>query len=247
MNGAVASGWGLIAGLLLTITTAGASTETPAKVLRVYGPGGPHHVLTECADLFEEKHGIDVIVMKALPHDLDRKLPEDGDIYYGGAEYMLEDFDRRNPGVLDMTSAENLHPRRIGIVVRKGNPLNINGIEDLRREGVDILDVKLENMREFHGSTPGRIGNVRHLVYTGQEGIKAWLLNPGIDAWVTYKSWHVSLEDEAEFIEIPGERAVRFTPMAITQRTPHRQEAEKFLAFLRSKEARHIFLKYGWD
>ncbi len=76
------------------------------KVLRVYGPGGPHHVLQECADLFLERSGVDVAIIKALPYDLKRKLPEDGDIYYGGAEYMLEEFDRQNPGILDVSTTE---------------------------------------------------------------------------------------------------------------------------------------------
>jgi accessory colonization factor AcfC len=63
-----------------------ASTDMSNKVLRVYGPGGPHHVLQECADLFHKRSGVEVAVIKALPHDLKRKLHEDGDIYYGGAE-----------------------------------------------------------------------------------------------------------------------------------------------------------------
>jgi len=239
--------WGLVGGVLLLAATAGASTENPPKTLRVYGPGGPHHVLEECADLFQEKHGVNVVVIKALPHDLVEKLGEDGDIYYGGAEYMLEEFNRRNPEVLDMTSVEKLHPRRIGIVVRKGNPLAIRGIEDLKREEVDLLDVKLENMRQLHGALPGKSGDIRRFVYTGQEGVGAWLSTPEIDAWVTYKSWHVSLEADSDFIEIPGDHALRFTPVALTHRTPHRQEAMHFITFLKSEAARRIFQEHGWD
>ena len=239
--------WGVVCGLLLLAGAAGGSTEMPAKVLRVYGPGGPHHVLTECAERFREKHGLTVAVIRALPHELEQRLREDGDIYYGGAEYMLEEFAQRNPGVLDVSSAENLHPRRIGIVVRKGNPLNIDGIEDLAGEDVDLLDVRLENMRHFHGDRPGQGSNIRRLVFTGQQGVAAWLASPEIDAWVTYKSWHVRLEADADFIEIPGEQALRYTPVALTQRTPHRQEALQFISYLKSEEARRIFAEHGWD
>lgn len=238
----------VVAMLLFAERDALASTESFVKILKVYGPGGPHHVLEECATLFEEQHEIDVVVIKALPHELARKLPEDGDIYYGGAEYMLVDFARDNPGVLDLSTAANLHPRRIGIVVRKGNPLKIDGLADLRREGVDILDVKLESMRHFHGTPgPGRMSNVRHHVYTGKQGVDAWRAKPEIDAWVTYRSWHVALVDEADFIAIPGKNAVRFTPVALTHRTPHRQEAMNFLNFLRTDEARRIFEEHGWN
>ena len=238
--------WLVIGCLLLQVTTVGASTNASSKVLRVYGPGGPHHVIEECAKLFTEKHGVSIAVIKAFPHDLEKKLREDGDIYYGGAEYMLEDFARSNPGVLDLTSRENLHPRRIGVLVRKGNPLDIMGTECLSEAGVEILDVKLENMREFHGKSSGLSSNIRRFEYTGQQGASAWLSTPEIDAWVTYKTWHLFLEENSDFIEISGAAGLRFTPIALTQQTPHRQAATKFISFLKSEEARQIFEEHGW-
>jgi accessory colonization factor AcfC len=238
---------GLVSGLLLLATAATASTLSPTKVLRVYGPGGPHQVLEECAELFSERHGVKVVVTKALPHDLDERVGQDGDIYYGGAPCMLEEFDDRNPGVLDMTSVEQLHPRRVGIIVRKGNPLEIQGLECLSREEVRLLDVKLENMRQLHGAQPGDDKNLRKLVYTGRQGVSAWRNRPEIDAWVTYRSWYVKLQDAADFVEIPEEQALRVIPMALTNRTEHRQEAMNFIEFLKSGEAYQIFQRHGWD
>lgn len=239
--------WMLLGGFILQVATATASTDTSNKVLRVYGPGGPHHVLQECADLFLEKSGVDVAVIKALPYDLKRKLSEDGDIYYGGAEYMLEEFDRQNPGVLDVSTVEKLHARRIGIIVRKGNPLNINGVDALSRKEVDLLDVKLERMRHFYGDPSSGLGNVNRLEYTGRQGLSAWTSSPNLDAWVTYKSWHALISEDADFIEIPGNKALRYTPVALTHRTIYRQEAMAFINFLKSDEARLIFAEHGWE
>lgn len=238
--------WFLLGVMLLHATTSGSSTNNLDKILRVYGPGGPHHVMEECAALFQEKHGINVEVVRALPYNLDQRLREDGDLYYGGAEYMLEGFDRRNPGVLDMTSVESLHPRRIGIIVRKGNPLCIDGVEDLKLEEVGLLDVKLENMRHFHGEKNGLSNNIQRFEYTGKQGAEAWIDSPEIDAWVTYKTWHLTLQTESDFIEIPGDVGLRFTPMALTRRTPHREAAMQFIAFLKKEEARGIFEEHGW-
>jgi accessory colonization factor AcfC len=232
---------------LLQVATATASTGTQDKVLRVYGPGGPHQVLLECADLYFERTGVNVAVIRALPYDLERNLPKDGDIYYGGAEYMLEDFDRKNPGVLVVSTAEKLHARRIGIIVRKGNPLSINGVDALSGEAVDLLDVKLEKMRNFYGNPANKLGNVSHLVYTGRQGLSAWLSYPDLDAWVTYKSWHALISEDADFIEIPSDNALRYTPVALTTRTMYRQEAMAFINFLKSKEARIVFAKHGWE
>jgi accessory colonization factor AcfC len=238
--------WVFLGLLLLQVTTVNSSTVGPIDTLRVYGPGGPHHVIEECAEMFQLKHGINVEVVKALPHNLEQRLREDGDLYYGGAEYMLDRFDRRNPGVLDMTSVENLHPRRIGIVVRKGNPLSIDSVEDLKQDEVGILDVKLENMRHFHGDASGLSYNIRRFEYTGKQGADAWLDAPEIDAWVTYKTWHLTLQEESDFVEIPGDDGLRFTPVALTQRSFKRQEAIQFIAFLKSEEARRVFEQHGW-
>ncbi|MDH3454174.1 MAG: substrate-binding domain-containing protein [Desulfuromonadales bacterium] len=239
--------WVLCVSLLLHVATAAASADTSAKVLRVYGPGGPHHVLQECAELFRVKQGVAVTVIRALPNELGQKLAEDGDIYYGGAEYMLEDFDRLNPGVLNMTTVEQLHPRRIGIIVRKGNPLGIKGVAELSRPGVDLLDVKLEKMRNFHGEASAGMANIRRYEYTGRQGFTAWSNYTELDAWVTYRSWHLLLGADEDFIEIPGDHALRYTPVAVTKRTPHRQEALAFISFLKSTEARQIFEKHGWN
>lgn len=239
--------WVLFAGLFLLAATVGAAEKAVNTVLRAYGPGGPHHVLLECAELFRKKHGVAVAVIKASPAELDEKVGEDGDIYIGGAEYMLDDFVRENPGVLDTDTVENLYQRRIGVVVRKGNPLNIRGSACLQREDVDLLVARLENMTPFHAPRRGLLGNVRRLVHSGQEGVDAWRSSPELDAWVTYKSWHVWLEEESDFVEISGDRALRFTPVALTRRTPHREAASQFITFLKSPEARRIFVEHGWE
>ena len=76
---------------------------------------------------------------------------------------------------------------------------------------------------------------------------RPWRSRPELDAWVTYKSWHVGLEGEADFIELSGDDAVRFTPAALTRRTPQREAALQFIEFLKSPEARKIFVRHGWE
>ncbi|MDT8442078.1 MAG: substrate-binding domain-containing protein [Desulfuromonadales bacterium] len=237
---------GLLGGLLLLAGLAVASVETTPPVLRVYGPGGPYKALTECAERYRDRHGIEVQVVRALPHDLAEWIRVDGDLYYGGAPCMLEEFVENNPGLLDLSSVEWLYPRQVGIVVRAGNPLGIEGLGCLTREEVGLLDVKLENMRDLHGAFAERPKNLKSLVYTGRQGLQAWRNEPEIDAWVTYRSWHVKLDD-ADFIELPPEQGLRHIPMALTEHTAWPQEARNFLEFLKSEEAYRIFQKHGWD
>lgn len=238
---------GVLAGLVLCALAAGAAADQPSPALRIYGPGGPHEALSECAALYQELHGRMVVVHRGGPGALAQKVALDGDLYYGGAEYMLEDFDRRNPGVLDMQSVEMLHPRRIGIIVRKGNPLGITRIADLDRTGARVVKATLEQVSAFHAEPVRPDGSLHPQAYTGDDALKAWRSDSKIDAWITYRSWHGLLSAEADFIEIPDDGALRFTPIAITTRTHHRQEAERFIAFLKSPLARRIFREHGWE
>lgn len=235
----------MLTGLLVGASPAATAEGAPPATLTAYSPGGTHEALAACAERFRQKYGVRVDVVKASPAEMSWKLRTDGDLYFGGAEYMLKDFVRANRGVLDLHSAQSILPRRVGIVVRKGNPLEIKGTECLQRGDVDLLAAQLEKMSPFH--PPGRDGGALRRVYTGQEGLAAWRSDPELDAWVTYRSWHVQLEEETEFIEIPGDRALRYTHVAATSRTPHRKAARDFIAFLKSPEARQIFAEHGWE
>lgn len=237
----------ILAALLIFAVSAAASMEAKPPVLRAYGPGGPHLAITECAKLFEERHGIKVGVVKASPQELAVKLREEGDIYFTGAEYMVDEFVAENPGIIDMDTLEKLHPRRLGILVRKGNPLGIMGLGCLTEEGVDVLTAHLENIQPLLALDENGYSTATVEVYTGSEGVKAWRNSPNIDAWVTYKSWHQVLKDETDFIEISCGHALRHTMIALTARTPHREHAGKFIDFLQGLEAREIFRKHGWE
>lgn len=237
----------LAAGLLLFATSARVAADQPHADLRVYGPGGPHEVLSECATVYRLMHGETVSVVRGRPGYLDRVVELDGDLFYGGAEFMLRDFDRRNPGVLDLQTVELLYPRQVGIIVRKGNPRGIRSLADLDRGGIRVMKAALENMHEFHGEQLADRQSSLPEPLAGSDALKAWRSDPTIDAWITYRSWHRALAAEAEFIEVTAANALRFTPIAITAATPHREMAERFIAFLKSPQAKRIFAEHGWD
>lgn len=220
-----------------------ASTD---PVLFAFGPGGPHRALSECAQQFEQASGIRVEVLRSGPDRLAQNLRAHGDLYYGGAEYMLEEFARRHPDILDLDSAALTHPRRIGILVRRGNPLGIEGPHHLAGEKVELLTARREQMEPFH--PPGEAGSTpaKRTVESGWEGVRAWRAEPSLDAWVTYHSWHRVLQGESEFVPIDHADAVRYTPLAATRHTPHRGAALQFIEFLQTPAARRIFEEHGW-
>lgn len=222
-----------------------ADVETPH--LRAFGPGGPHLAIQEAAEAFRGKHGISVGVVKASPRELAVKLREEADLYFTGAEYMLEEFVAENPGVLDLSTAARLPPRRIGIMVRKGNPLGVKSIGCLNAEGVDVLAAHLENIEPILAMNEEGDDISYIEVYTGSEGAKAWRDKPKIDAWITYRSWHALLKDESDFVELTCNGTLRHPMVAIASRTEKREAAQRFIDFLLSEEARPILRKHGWE
>lgn len=222
--------------MLLTTLLLAAGGAAP---LVVHGPGGTFAPMRECAAMYAERQGVSVRVIKRPPA---ASLPVEVDLYFAGSEDMLADVDGGNPGVLDMKTATKLYPRRIGIIVRRGNPRGIATIADLGRPGLRLLEAELEEMAALRGPH-----EVYRLVATGQEAAAQWSSLPELDAWVTYASWHRQLEAVADFVPLSGLRAVRHVLVAVTRGTRQRDEALRFVAFLKSDEAHRVFVRHGWD
>ncbi len=216
--------------------------------LRIFGPGGPYLPMTECASLYSATGNIEAEVTKGTPRSWIEELRRDGDLVYGGAEYMLVDFDREYPGIIDTGSITNLYPRTVGIMVRPGNPGGISSLKDLSGPGITVLNVELEAMGEIQGRYPGVKDNVTVSVVTGEDGVREWLANRAVDAWITYESWHVKLADESGFVPLAGDDALsRQTPIAVVKAGKKRTDAEAFIAFLKSAGAHRIFREKGWQ
>jgi accessory colonization factor AcfC len=215
--------------------------------LAVYGPGGPYEPVRACAENFSREFGIPVTVVKGQPEAIAQRVATDGDVYYGGAPYMMDDFIRAHPGVVDASTVRELFSRRVGIIVRRDNPKGIRGVADLSRPGGAVLDVALENMEALRGDPPGGGADVGRRVVSGEEGFAAWEGDPGLDAWVTYRSWFVRMTHGEEFLPIAGPDALRATPVALTRRTQRRADAMAFVDYLATDAAHRVFQEYGWE
>jgi len=224
------------------------SGDIPGASLVVYGPGGPYRAIRECADLFGAARGLTVDVRFGEPAVQAAQAARDGDVYYTGAEYMMDDFMRDHPGLVDASTIIYPASRRLGVIVARGNPKGIGGLSDLAAPGLRILDVSLENMGGLRGAANA---NVAVSVVTGREGLAVWKANrtaKKLDAWVTYQTWAGELTPgEGEFIPIEGPRGVRRIPAAVMRNAPHSGLAAEFLKFLQTDAARAVFLKNGYE
>ena len=216
-----------------------------AASLVIYGPGGPYQAIRECADIFADARGLTADVRADEPSRLADRAAKDGDVYYTGAEYMMQDFLRAYPGVLDDAAIILPAARRVGVIVRPGNPRGIRNLDDLAAPGVRILDVSLENMSELRGAANA---NTAVSVATGRQGLATWKASHDLDAWVTYKTWAEQLgSGEGEFLPINDAQGVRRIPVTVMRNAPHPELASAFLEFLATDAARAVFLNNGYE
>jgi accessory colonization factor AcfC len=212
--------------------------------LRVVGPGGPYEAMVECAEAFSRSRNVPVEVIKGPP---ERWLDWRADLIYGGFPSMLTSLAEAHPEALDPNEVHELYQRRIGLLVRRGNPRHLLTLADLADPNIEVLDVQLEQMEEFQGRVPGLRQRLAASVRTGEEGLRAWRAKPELDAWITFESWYRATSGETDFIPLPEDiGAVRPTVIALTRWTARRTLALEFISFLRSPRAHDLFRRRGW-
>jgi accessory colonization factor AcfC len=223
--------------------------------LHVYGPGGPYSAMNECAKEFTFQTGIPVKVIAGPEPKWFGLATQNADLIYEGAEYMFTQFVQNHPGVIDETSTTELYKRAAAILVRPGNPKHIRTLKDLTKPGVHILDVNgagqlglWEDIAGKQDLIAGIRSNIKDSFTNTALGIDAWKKDSQYDAWITYASWHQSLSDLTEIVELPkGLRLYRGTPIGLLQTSQHKQKGNQFISFLKSAQGYAIFKKWGWE
>lgn len=233
--------------------TASIAQDPAKRVLMVYGPGGPFGPMNELAQKFAQAKGVEVKVVAGPEGNWLTQAKADADLYFGGAEYMLIDFDQRNPGLVDGSTRTSLYSRALGVLVRKGNPLGIKTVEDLAKDGVKLLDVngagQVGAWEDLAGPDliPAIRKNIAVSVRNTADGIKAWNSNPDLNAWIIYESWHYRLKDVTDLVQLPEhQKLYRGIPIAIAKTTDQRELAQQFIDYLKSDEGHDVFKKWGW-
>ena len=230
-------------------------SEMDNNIVYVYGPGGPLGPMEELAKRYSKDKGIQVQVVAGPEGKWIENAKQDGDIIYGGSTYMLRNFLFSHPGLLNEDSWIELYSRPAGILVRKGNPKEIQTFADLTKEHVRIVDVNgagqlglWEDLAGRKGLIPDIQRNIAVSVKTSAEAIELWNSDSTIDAWITYESWHHRLQNETDLVTFPEEdKLYRGTPVALTVKGTNKKAAERFLTYLQTEEAHEVFRKWGWE
>lgn len=159
----------------------------------------------------------------------------------------------------------NLHwPSLLGtaiILVKKGNPKDIQGLIDLAKPGIGIVVPDGAGISNTSGTgvwedmigRTGDINMVSHfrkniVLFTPNSGSarKAFLEDSRVDAWVTWLDWAKSNPDFGDTVMIEKELVV-YRDVNIVLKNNPTEDSLKFSTYLKSNTAKDIFQQLGWS
>ncbi|MCU7354674.1 AcfC family adhesin Paa [Escherichia albertii] len=243
-----------LAGVLIFLSSAAYAD------INLYGPGGPHTALLDAANLYARKTGVTVNVHYGPQKKWNEEARQNADILFGASEQSALAIVRDHKDRFSEKDIQPLYLRKSILLVKKGNPKNIQGIDDLTRPGIGIIVNDGGGTSNTSGTgvwedIAGRKGNIETIagirkniiLYAPNSGTarKALENQPDADVWITWADWAASNPGIGDVVEIAPDYVI-WRDMNIAVRQDADAETRQFAAWLHSDEAAPAFEKYGW-
>jgi accessory colonization factor AcfC len=221
--------------------------------LRIYSAGAVAPPLQEATRLFQKEHGLKCLVNVGKPEALLAAVAatKTGDVFSGGAEYVLDDAE--DQGLVFPQERRSLGYRRSVIIVQPGNPKGISSLNDLRQEGIRIgiatagcLKGVWDDVASKAGLTEQIRKNItRHADACGS--LMSLIHTREVDAIIGWNAFRNIWPDTCETVELPRDIQVfRSTGIGILTCTRNLELCEKYINYLTGPEAKKIYSDYGW-
>ena len=228
-----------------------------AQEVRAYGPGGPLPAMREAAETFRRETGVLVEVTAGPTAAWLARAKADADLIFSGSETMMTDLIGAMEGGIVEDSVTPLYLRPAAILVRPGNPQQINGIRDLLRPGRRVLVVNGAGQNGLWEDVVGRLADIeavrafrRNIVAQARNSAEArqrWIDDPMIEAWLIWNIWQVANPQLADAVPVePDLVTYRDTGIGLTRRGANNAAARRFVEFLLSDRGAGIFRRWGW-
>ncbi|MBS7612983.1 substrate-binding domain-containing protein [Candidatus Bathyarchaeota archaeon] len=224
--------------------------------IKVFSTGLPAIPLRGAANVFEEKYGVKFeIVAGPVEQWLSNVLAGDGDVVCVGAEYMMDDLQEEH-GLIMPDTRTTVGYRRSVIIVRKGNPKGIRGVEDLaERDDIKILICRGACQRGLWDDVASKAmltDRIRKKIVEYGTGCldtyQRWRRSVGrIDAAIAWNVYGNVWPNDCDVVELPKDLQVyRSTNVAVLKSTRDEKLTRAFIDFLKTEESKNIYEKFGW-
>jgi molybdate transport system substrate-binding protein len=225
--------------------------------LRVLLCAAAYEVWERTIAMYEAKSCVDVEPVYGSSGQLLAQLSvsQDVDVYAPASwEYMEAALER---GLVEPGSVEPLASYELAVLVRAGNPLNITRIEELARPGIKVA------ICEPEGAACGRYAVAllkdlglydevsRNIVVYAENYAKlvALLRSGAVDAIIGWNVGHYWDPNSTLLIPIEEESPHKAAAIyiGVAASSQKKEEAAKFIEFLKSPEIVNIWRSYGYQ
>ncbi len=223
--------------------------------IRAFCGSASKPALEESAGIFEEKTGIRVVLYfsgsgTALSQ---MKLSRKGDLYIPGSpEYMAR---AAKEGIIDKKTTRIIAYLIPAMLVRKGNPRDIQKLTDLAKPGMRVAIADPESVviglyaveiLEKNGLLEA-VG--KNIVTFSESASKAASLIPlnTVDAVIGWRVFGIWSSDN-RLVLLPSDQIPRiaYIPAAVSSFSKNPDAANAFIEFLTGEEGQEIFTRWGY-
>ncbi|GAB6167172.1 molybdate ABC transporter substrate-binding protein [Thermostilla marina] len=241
----------LLAVLLSVVCVGGCNRTKPVKLM-VYCGAGLRPPVAEAVELFSQREGIEVECDFAGSEVLFSrvKLSRQGDVYIPGEASYVEQAEAEGL-VADRADLCYFVPV---ILVPKGNPGNVTGIEDFTRDtlriglgdaGACAVGRVASKIFEKNGIDESKL-DVDFRSLTVNELANSVKLGH-LDAAIVWDAVAALVGDDTEIVPISAEKNVISTvPVALLTTSQNPEAARRLFDFLQSSEGRTVFEKHHY-
>ena len=255
--------WALVTSLaVLALAACGdqaaPSTGAPASggTLELFVGSATKPATEEVVQLFEDRYGVRVDLhfggSGAMLSQM--KLTERGDIYFPGSSDFMEEAKRR--GLVLPQTEQRVVYLIPAINVQKGNPENIQSLEDLARPGLKVaigdpetVCVGLYALEVLEKSGLAEAVRPNIATYTESCAKTARVVAlKNVDAVIGWRVFQYWSPEEIETVYLSPDQVPRigYVPIATSTFSKQPELAQQFIDFVTSDEARAIYGKWHY-
>lgn len=232
------------------------STAGARRTIEIFVGSASQPPTEEAVAAFEKKMGVTVEVHFGGSGAMlaQMKLSDRGDVYFPGSSDYMELA--KQEGLVDASTEERVVYLIPAINVQRGNPKNIQKVEDLAREGVrvgiarpDTVCVGLYGVEtlELAGVTTEVKPNIVTQVPSCSKTANLIALK-SVDAvlgWRVFEHWD---PENIETVYLPKDKVARigYIPAAVAKKSKDPELAAAFIAYLVSEEGQAHFEKWHY-
>lgn len=218
------------------------------KTLFIYCGAGMTKPFGEIADVFKKETGceMEVVYANAAQSHNQIKTTEEGDLFIAGSA------DELKPVQDYVTESKDLVKHIPVLAVKSGNPLGILGLNDLTKDGVEVVlgDAEATPIGKIANKALTDLGILDKVDVIARGATAPEIFNAlSVDECDAIIVWKENVTgDSAEIVNTTDLDAyVKTIPAASLKNSANPEALSAFLAFLDSDEAKTIWKNYGYE